>query len=154
MPILKQRLEPEGAIIPLLVGLSDASVRGLRIQLLPIPQSLECRALLDSGADITCVDSRLIESMNLVQCGFSFANVPSLQEGTMLEILHDLSLTILHPSTDPRDHLLLRNWRVMELPLGSLDYQVLIGRDVLNKCQFVFDGINRRFSLRYDNRVK
>ena len=149
MPILRQPLETEGAVIAILVGLSDATVRGLRSQLQPIPQALECRALLDSGADITCVDSRLIESMNILHSGFSFANVPSLQEGTTLESLHDLSLAILHPSHDPRDFFVLRNWRVMELPLRSLDYQVLIGRDILVRTQFVFDGINQRFSLRY-----
>lgn len=149
MPILKQPLEPEGAVIAIMVGLSSASVRGLRSKLQPIPQPIECRALLDSGADITCVDSRLIESMNLRHSGFTFANVPSLQEGTTMEAMHDLNLTILHPSQDSHDHLFLRNWRVMELPLQSLDYQILIGRDILTKTVFVLDGINQRFSLRY-----
>ena len=154
MPILRQPLEPEGAVIAIIVGLSNATVRGLRSQHQPIPQPFECRALLDCGADTTCVDSRLIEAMNIPHSGFTFANVPSLQEGTTLETMHDLSLTILHPSQDPRDFLLLRNWRVMELPSGSLDYQVLIGRDILAKTQFVFDGINQHFSLRYHKRAK
>jgi len=150
IPILKKCLEPEGALVPLLVGLSDASVRELRLQLQPIPQPIECRALIDCGAEITCVDARLIESMNILPSGFSFANVPAVQEGTTLESLHDLSLTILHPSQDQASNLVLRNWRVMELSLGFVDYQVLIGRDILARSRFVYDGINQRFSLRYD----
>ena len=152
MPVLRESLDREGALVSILVGLSDSSIRRLRSQFQPIPQPVECRALLDTGAEITCVDSRLVESLNLVDGGFSFANVPSVRESTMLASLYDLSLTILHPSGEALDHLALPNWRVLELPLRSFDYQVLVGRDVLVKCQFVFDGINERFSLKYPHR--
>jgi len=92
VPVLRESLDREGALVSILVGLSDSSIRRLRSQFQPIPQPVECRALLDTGAEITCVDSRLVESLNLVDGGFSFANVPSVRESTMLASLYDLSL--------------------------------------------------------------
>ena len=38
---------------------------------------------------------------------------------------------------------------VMELPLNVLGYQILVGRDVLSKCRFLYDGIEKRFMLKY-----
>ena len=34
--------------------------------------------------------------------------------------------------------------------LSGLKVDMLLGRDVLNRCLFIYDGTNRRFSLAYN----
>ena len=45
--------------------------------------------------------------------------------------------------------LIVHDLLVVELSLGLLPYQVLIGRDVLDACRFLYDGPHKRFRLGY-----
>ena len=38
---------------------------------------------------------------------------------------------------------------VVEVPLAVLGYQALVGRDVLGRCRFLYDGPSGRFKLTY-----
>jgi hypothetical protein len=43
----------------------------------------------------------------------------------------------------------LQNLLVLEVPLAGLGYQTLLGRDVLDHCDFLYAGRRQRFSLTY-----
>jgi len=60
--------------------------------------------LLDTGAEVTCVDPKLVEDLELPYDGPVLANVPSLNHATFAS-QYDASLTILHPSGDQQAHL-------------------------------------------------
>ena len=57
MPILKGDLQPEGALVDVQVGWSAGQARHLRQAQRPVPPALDARALLDTGAEITCLDT-------------------------------------------------------------------------------------------------
>jgi hypothetical protein len=63
--------------------------------------------------------------------------------------MYDASLTVVHPSGNVGDNLVLRHLSVLDLQLGPLGYQALIGRDVLAACRFSYDGPGNRFRLAY-----
>jgi hypothetical protein len=109
---------------------------------------VEAKALIDTGAEITCFDRKMIEELDLPFKGYFLANAPALQERTFAE-QYDVSLTILRRSSNPDGHLIISDLAVMELPLGMVGYQVLIGRDILDQCSFLYDGIERIFALKY-----
>src|SRR5689334_19033613 len=130
MPTLIGPLTPEGALVDVHIGLSASSVQALRTALRPVPPPSSARALLDTGAEITCVDPSVIQTLALPPGGWTFVNLPA-QGGVGIAALSEAGLTVLHPSGNARDHLVVGNLNVYEVPLAGLGYQALIGRDVL-----------------------
>jgi len=144
-------IEPEGAIVDVLLGLGAQYVQQLRNTGQPVPAPVSARALLDLGADAYCVDPLLLAplvSLGLQQAGYVFTNLPAAG-GVKPASEYFASLTIVHPSGVSRANLVLHNHLVVEQALGPLNYQVLIGRDVLDSCLLVYDGLGKRFTLAY-----
>ena len=73
---------------------------------------------------------------------FVFANVgPAGNFGVAAE--YAITLTIVHPSSNRRADLVLRNQPVIEQAL-------VIGRDILSsRCLLVYDGRGQEFTLAY-----
>jgi hypothetical protein len=76
------------------------------------------------------------------------ANLPA-HGGLTFAATHDASVMVLHPTGKTRDHLAVLNLSVLELSLGSLGYQAILGRDVLARCRFLYDGPSDAFRLTY-----
>jgi hypothetical protein len=148
MPTLTGTLVPEGALVPVHVGLSAAGIQALRTALRPVPAAVAIEALLDTGAEITCLDSALIQALNLPLSGTTLANLPA-HGGLTLSALHDAGLTVVHPSGNPHDNLVVQVVSVLDIPLAGLGYQLVIGRDVLVRCRFLYHGPRNRFRLSY-----
>ncbi|MBI3823744.1 MAG: retroviral-like aspartic protease [Planctomycetes bacterium] len=130
------------------IGRSFGAARDLRLAQRAVPVRQEVTALIDTGAEITCVDPRLIEELGLPFEGAVVANVPALED-TTFAFQYDASVKILHPSGLDANHLIVTDMPVMELPLNVLGYQVLIGRDVLKHCMLLYNGLRERFTLKY-----
>src|SRR5262245_12554778 len=142
MRSLHASIEAEGILIPVLVGFSAADVLKMRRMAKPIPTPVTVRALIDTGAEVSCVDPASLAPLlaaGLEHKRFVFANAPALG-GALPAAEYYVSLSILHPSDDARANLVFGNHSVVEQPLGNLGYQVLLGRDVLAKCLQVHDG--------------
>jgi hypothetical protein len=148
MPTLKGAVGADGGLVEILLGPSASAVGALRAALRPIPSAIAARALLDTGAELTCVDSSLIHALALPLSGIVLANLPA-HGGLTAGVLRDAALTIVHPSGNPQANFVLRNHTVLEVSLGSLGYQCLLGRDVLRRCRFLYDGPRNQFRLRY-----
>ena len=65
MPILRGILQAEGALVDAHVGWSASQAHSLRQARQPVPPALDVRALLDTGAEITCVDIVLVQQLGL-----------------------------------------------------------------------------------------
>src|SRR5262249_39246278 len=105
-------------------------------------------ALLDTGSDTTCIDPSLVQALGLPVAGFSLGNVPAA--GGLTHIMqYQVGLVILHPSGQASQNFTNNNLLVAEVPLNQLGYQALIGRDLLDRCKFVYDGPAKQFSLTY-----
>jgi hypothetical protein len=148
VPSLNAVIDSDGALVDVLVGWSSARTAVLRQSLRPVPPTLSARALVDCGAEITCIDSAVIRTLSLPTGSFTLANLPALG-GLALATQHDASLIVLHPSGDARLNLIVGDLLVVDLPLGALGYQVLLGRDVLALCEFLYQGPSQRFQLSY-----
>jgi hypothetical protein len=148
MPILKGRLQHEGALVDVLLGWSAARAGQLRAAKRPVPPPVQARALIDTGAEVTCIEGALIQQLGLPFGVMVSANLPA-HGGLTFGFLHDASVTILHPSGKPPDHLAMLNLSVLDLSLSPLGYQALIGRDVLARCRFVYNGRRNTFHLTY-----
>ncbi|MBI2803630.1 MAG: hypothetical protein HYX68_01435 [Planctomycetes bacterium] len=148
MPRLTGPVTEDGALVKISIGWSIIAANKLRVAGRPVPMRIEAFALLDTGAEVTCLDSTLIEELELPLDGLALANAPALQ-GIAFASQYDASPSILHPSGNALAHLTLTDVSVLELPLNVLGYQAVIGRDVLAKCVFLYNGGRERFALRY-----
>jgi hypothetical protein len=144
-------ITPDGALVDVLIGLSAAALRTIRNQGKPVPPPVATRALLDPGAEVSCADSQALA--HIIAAGirpvrYFFANAPALG-GVTPTAEYTVSLILIHPSNNPRANLILPNQSVLEQPLGTLGYQILVGRDVLARCLFFYNGPGTRFTLGY-----
>src|SRR5262245_16928203 len=152
MPAFEMPIEADGAMVDLVVASSEPDVLTWRTAGQPIPAPVTVRALLDTGAEITCIDRQALAPLltpGVQPLRFVFVNTPATG-GTNLQCEYGVSLTILHPSGTAADHLHLPDHPVVEQDLPGLGYQALIGRDVL-ACvdSFDFRGKKGTFSLSY-----
>jgi hypothetical protein len=109
---------------------------------------VDAQALLDTGAEITCIDGVLVEQLGLPLAQLALANVPALG-GIRVGAHYHASLTVVHPSGARGRDLVLQNLLILEMSLSGLGYQALIGRDVLDRCDFLYRGRQQRFALAY-----
>jgi hypothetical protein len=148
VPVLKGVVEAAGALVDVQVCWSVSQARRLRQALRPVPPALDARALLDTGAEITCIDSLLIQQLALPLAQLALANVPALG-GLRAGAHYHASVTIAHPSGDLGQALVIQNLIILEMPLAGLGYLALLGRDVLDRCNFLYAGRRQRFTLAY-----
>jgi hypothetical protein len=148
VPVINGILQADGAVVEILVAPSRSKVQALQMAGSPIPAAVAARAVVDTGADCTSIDPQVLRPLGLPVKAFTLANMPAAG-GRTLATQYDISLTILHPSGDRRLHLVIHDLLVVELPLGVLGYQALIGRDVLALGDFHYKGKAGSFTLTY-----
>jgi len=148
MPILNGTLQAEGALVDVLLGWSDAAAHAQRSALRPVPPPLQVQALVDTGAEVSCVDPSLIQTLGLPLHSITLANLPAAG-GFTPGMQYEANLTIVHPTGQSGWNLVMRNMLVVELPLRALGYQALVGRDVLAVCDFLYSGKTGTFTLTY-----
>ncbi len=148
MPRLSGVLQPEGALVTVEIGLSRSEIKRLRQQARAVPGPVSLVALLDTGAECSCVDSLAVASLTLPLKNIGLANIPALG-GLTFTVQRDASLTIIHPAKRRRLDLVIDELPLAEVSLGDLGYAALIGRGVLSKCRFLYDGQGGRFRLLY-----
>ncbi len=109
------------------------------------------RALLDTGAQVTCIDRAALAPLlapGLLPLRFVFVNTPATG-GLNLQCEYGMSLTILHPSGNSQENLSLPDQPIIEQDLAGLGYQSLLGRDVLASCDLLYSGRGGTFALTY-----
>ncbi|QDU23173.1 pepsin/retropepsin-like aspartic protease family protein [Urbifossiella limnaea] len=140
--------EADGAALRVWIGLSAKEVRRLRAAGSPIPQPIDVLALVDTGAQVTCVDPDVLARLPLDHYGFTHINVPAAG-GLGYAVQYAASLTIPHPSGRVADNFHKADLPLTEVPLGPFGCDILIGRDLLVLCAFRLDGPSLTFTLDY-----
>jgi hypothetical protein len=141
----------EGSLVNVLVGFAAANIQKLRQASQPVPQPLSFRALIDTGAEVTTLDSTVITPLAALGLQPSKIVLSNMPAGGGLSPVYEytVGLSLMHPSGNPRHNLSIRTLPVCERTLGPLGYRVLIGRDVLSRCLLVYDGPSQSVTLAY-----
>lgn len=104
------------------------------------PKPVQVRGLIDTGAEISAVDCRIIEQLNIAVKDV----IPILTGAGDVEApVFDVAFVF------PNDF--VKDLRVIGISLRDQPYQALIGTDVLKGAKFCYDGINDCFSLEFKN---
>jgi hypothetical protein len=145
---LPGKLDAAGALVDILAGWSAVETAARRSALKPVPPAQQLRALIDTGAEATCLDPAIIRMLGLPFCMTVFSNMPATV-GLGLSSIYAGSIAILHPSGNARQNLVVPEVEICELPLRTLNLDAVIGRDILNRLRFIYDGPAATFLLEY-----
>ena len=111
------------------------------------PSPVTGRALIDAGASSSCIDPSVTSSLGLEPHGTVPVHTPSTGDHPHLANQTDLSI-IVPPAYRGDAPLVLGAVSALESRL--LEHQnihALIGRDVLARCTFLYEGAANRFVL-------
>ena len=149
MPILnfEAHYTTKRPIVTLYVAIGRDDAAAYREVGRSLPDPLNVRALVDTGADRSVVALSILKKLGLNPVGQTDLYTASTggQPEVRDDYVVDLSFSGDKPGRLAEDLIV-----VGSDGLSGLSVEMLLGRDVLGNCLLVYDGPNRRFSLAYD----
>jgi hypothetical protein len=149
MPVIRGSLTPaDGPLVQVRIGLSRPVqiARQQAGQVTPAP--LVVTALLDTGAECTCIEQALVPRLALPLHTTGLTNIPALG-GVTGSLRYTAGVTLMHPSGKHGQHLVVQALAVTAVSLGAFGVDAVIGRDVLAQCVLIYDGAAGTFTLTY-----
>jgi hypothetical protein len=141
MPIVNGLRSSSGLVLDVFVGVSIYRQAALRRADFNVPQPVLARALLDSGASCSAVDPAIIRQLAVPPTGRTSILTPSTGAFAHECDQYDIAIAVLSP------HNVRFTVPAVEVALTSTGVDVLLGRDVLDQCLFVYNGPTGAFSL-------
>ena len=138
----------DGPQVRVRVELTRAAVLVRRRAGQAVPQPVELSALIDTGADCTCLDVSVVRRLGLPLQTATFVFAPGVR-GLGFTPQREASLAVLHPTPHPNLELRFPSLPVAELDLRGVRCAALLGRDVLARCVLTYDGPRAAFTLAY-----
>jgi hypothetical protein len=136
-------LQRSGPIMEIEVAVPSSLAEYLTKNKRPVPQPVRGVALIDSGASGTCVDDRVIRQLGVKPIGVATViTAGGRQERNRYPARFDFRRMKMSFEFSSVMGMNLREQSIMGRELVAL-----IGRDVLSRCIFIYDGINARFTL-------
>ena len=114
---------------------------------LPIPAPVIVRALIDTGASCTCLDSAVIAKLGLVPIGTVLMHTPSTAGSAVSRNQFDVAVGVVMDAGEI--HVPSMIIPVIESALVSQGIQALLGRDLLEKGILIFDGRHKSLTLAF-----
>lgn len=143
MPHLTLPILADGPVLDVIIGVSHARRDALNKARQSIPKPVKIRALIDTGASGTVIDSAPLGKLNLQPTGQIPIHTPSTEGVPELKYQFDVSIIFVHPAAT----LTINEHPIIESSLAAQGIQALIGRDLLARCVLVYDGAARGFIL-------
>jgi hypothetical protein len=145
MPVLSGIVDRLGAMLDVKIMQSPQFVAALKTKNLAFAPPVVARGLIDTGASISAIDRRLVSVLGLQTRGTTAIHTPTT--GTAYEIRNLYDVCLILGESQPQSLALVLP--VIESEFASQGFEVLIGRDVLQKCDLRYDGPKNTFSLTY-----
>ncbi len=137
-------MSPDGPIVDVAIGVSTAREQALKNAGQQVPARVVLRALVDTGASTTCVNTAVIAPLGLQITGNMQMLSASTGSSPVTYPQYDASLVILHGLS-----MLFDPVGITACPPFHPSFQVLFGRDLLSKCLLIYDGISGNISLAF-----
>ena len=127
-----------GPIIQVTITIEANAGKGLLAQGKQLPSPKPGLALIDTGAGCTCIDEQVAQELGL----------PVIDAGKMTSATHADEPCNVYPIqfTLP-PNLTFNCARTMGAKLAAQGIQILIGRDILQRCTLFYNGAVGQFTL-------
>lgn len=137
-----------GPVISALVGVSHSRRDALMAAERSVPAPISIRALIDTGASHTCVDSSVIRALQVSPTQTVQIHTPSTGAEPHTSREYDISLVVPGAVRDQAP-LTIAVTPVVATELVGTGVQALIGRDILGACMLLYNGSYGQFSLAF-----
>lgn len=147
MPMISGPITQDGAVISILVGVSENRRQRLINAGFSMPPSIPVLAVIDTGSFATGVRPEIFRTLGVE----SLDSIPVLTPSTKHDAPHlcdwyHVSLTL---ASDMTHKYLPSIFAIAREGFGEHGIQALIGRDVLNHCVFSYFGPHATFELSF-----
>jgi hypothetical protein len=132
-------LANSGPVVDLRLTIPDPIAETLRSAGRSIPPPVPIRAIIDTGAEKTCLVKGLAERLGLLPVGYSLVTTASHTSVSCLRF----SIGIIWPND------MTMTGVATEVPTIGRDVSCLIGRDILAKASIVYLGHINQFSISF-----
>ena len=146
MPHFTLQVGPNGPLVNAFVAVSQARTAALTAVGEEIPKPAPVHSLVDTGASCSCVDPSVLEGLKLTPTGSISVNTPSTGATPHETYQYDVALVVPAPGGPP---LIFQTIPVIAADLLPQGFQALIGRDILSRCFFAYNGDAGIFTLAY-----
>jgi hypothetical protein len=148
MAVLHGTLTPaDGPVLSVRLALTRPEAARRRRTGQTVAPPVDVTAIIDTGAEVTCVDPSVGRRLAATPLAPGLTNLPAAG-GVGPSVRYDLQLIIGHSSGAIRP-LDVPDLRVYEVSLTHLGYDAILGRDVLAYCVLIYDGVAGSFTLSY-----
>jgi hypothetical protein len=149
MPHFTLQSDSNGLIIAAAVFVSQERQTALKNAGEKIPDLIQIRALIDTGASSTCVDTTVLKGLQLTPTGSSPMVTPSTGNKPVDVDQYDIGI-LVPPAKPNQTPLMFGTVAVCSIDLiQSQGFHALIGRDILSHCLLSFNGASGLFTLAY-----
>jgi hypothetical protein len=150
MPILTGALHRDGpAAVEVEIAVPAALARFFLARGQSVPAAARVPALIDTGADVSCIDPSVRHALGLTPSRTTRVVTPRSGPVPLTRRSYRVDLTVLHTSGHPPNNLVRTRLLVVEAVIGHTGYGMLLGCDVLGQCLLIRDGPSGHFSLAY-----
>ena len=147
MRTLELEILSTGALVDVVIGITDARRRALMKAQAHVPAPVEATLLVDTGASCTMVDDALMRTLQLNPTGATrFHSASSAASGDDCD-LYDVQLFIGGMATP--NTLKLGPLPIMARGFINQPFSGLLGRDVLNRVHMAWRGPAGKLVLSY-----
>lgn len=130
-------LQMRGPVLQVTVTIEENAGKALISQGKPVPTPRAGLALIDTGASNTCIDDEAAKALGL----------PVIDVGNMLSATHQKVPCNVYPVLIATPIVNLNSPRTMGAALAAQGLLVIIGRDVLQRCNLFYNGPVGQFTL-------
>ena len=111
------------------------------------PRPVDIRALVDTGASRSLVQTSILERLELDSLGTELVNTPTT--GSSPKVAHVYAIQLFFAGVP--GGLLTPDLQVVEAEdLSGFGVSMLLGRDVLSRCLLIFNGHEGRFTIAFE----
>ena len=130
-------LQLRGPVVQVTVTIEQNAGKALLSQGKTLPQPKSGLALIDTGASNTCIDDQVAQELGL----------PVIDVASMQSASHEKQLCNVYPVQINTPVVTLNSPRTVGANLAHQGLLVLIGRDVLQRCNLFYNGPLGQFTL-------
>ncbi|MCL5674218.1 MAG: aspartyl protease family protein [Candidatus Omnitrophica bacterium] len=141
-----QVLKQVGSLFPGEIAVPDKVVKIMEKQNLPITSAIKGYFLIDTGASISGIKKDIVQTLHLPVIGSTYLNTPS--DTKKATSIVPAKFILLNPQNQPIYVINFERVICCERYLGK-DIIGIIGRDVLEKSVFIYNGINGNITLAF-----
>jgi hypothetical protein len=153
MPLIDLPIKPDGCLVDVAIHVGEGRYQALLQAGLMPPQRFQGIGLIDPGASNTVIDQSVVQFLGLQSIGVAPTFTSTTGSIPHLCRLYDISVWFPQAPTlvqsQPGAHPVHLTLPVSEADFSASGFHALIGRDILARGVFIYNGLAGRFTLAF-----